>query len=509
MIRVRFAPSPTGLLHVGNARTALFNWLLARGSGGQFVLRIEDTDAERSTDLSASAILDDLRWLGLDWDEGPDVDGPFGPYRQSGRLGLYKAHADRLIESGAAYRCFCTAEALDASRASAIAAGQVPRYPGTCRMVTPAASQARANAGEPFAVRLRIPDVAAVSFTDAVRGVITVETTMLGDFVLVRQTGLPAYNFAVVVDDALMGITDVIRGEDHVPNTPRQVLLYEALGYEAPRFAHVSLVMGPDHAPLSKRHGATSVSEFRQQGILPEALVNYLALIGWSPGHDEELLPVEELARRFRVSDVNRSAGVFDPDKLAWMNRHYQRLADPDRLAALLWPVLEAAGYLTAETPVARAFVTGSLLPMVAGAVDRLADAPERVRAVFTYPEGEALEAAASHLVADTPEARVVVTALAQALSGHARLSRETYREVAQAVRQHTGVKGRALFHTIRVALTGLDSGPELDLLVPAIEAAAEAGAEGGMVPVDGCRERAMRFHHALGAVAAPGEGAV
>jgi len=376
-------------------------------------------------------------------------------------------------------------------------------------MITPAASQARAHAGEPFAVRFRIPDVTSVSFTDAVRGVITFETTMLGDFVLLRQTGLPAYNFAVVVDDALMAITDVIRGEDHVPNTPRQVLLYEALGYEAPRFAHVSLVMGPDHAPLSKRHGATSVSEFRQQGILPEALVNYLALIGWSPGHDEELLPVEELARRFRVSDVNRSAGVFDPEKLAWMNRHYQRVADPDRLTTLLWPVLEGAGYLTAETPAARAFVTASLLPMVAGAVDRLADAPERVRAVFTYPEGEALTAAASHLVADTPDAPVVVTALAQALSGHARLTRETFREVAQAVRQHTGVKGRGLFHTIRVALTGLDSGPELDLLVPAIEAAAEAGAGGGLVPVDGCRERSMRFHQALGAVVAPGEGAV
>jgi nondiscriminating glutamyl-tRNA synthetase len=494
---------------VGNARTALFNWLLARGAGGQFVLRIEDTDAERSTDASTSAILDDLRWLGLDWDEGPDIGGPYGPYHQSARLERYRAHADRLVESGAAYRCFCTADTLEASRAAAIAAGRVPRYPGTCRSIVPGVAQARAAAGEPFAVRFRIPDVPAVSFIDAVRGVITVETTMLGDFVLLRQTGLPAYNFAVVVDDALMAITDVIRGEDHVPNTPRQVLLYEALGYEAPRFAHVSLVMGPDHAPLSKRHGATSVGEFRAQGILPEALVNYLALLGWSPGHDEELLPVQELARRFRVADVNRSASVFDPGKLAWMNRHYQRAADPERLSTLLWPMLEAAGYLTTDTPAARAFVAASLLPMVTGAVDRLVEAPERLRAVFTYPEGESLVAAADRLVADTPEAPVVVTALAQALSGHARLTRETYREVAQAVRQQTGVKGRALFHTIRVALTGLDSGPELDLLVPAIDLAAEAGAGSGLVAVDGCRERSMRFHHVLEAQRARGEDAI
>jgi glutamyl-tRNA synthetase/nondiscriminating glutamyl-tRNA synthetase len=502
VIRVRFAPSPTGLLHVGNARTALFNWLLARGAGGRFVLRIEDTDAERSTDASASAILDDLRWLGLDWNEGPDIGGAYGPYRQSERLPLYRSHADRLIESGAAYRCFCTADALESARAAAIAAGQVPRYVGTCRAVPPDAARARAEAGESFAVRFRVPDVSAVRFTDVVRGTISTETTMLGDFVLLRQSGLPAYNFAVVVDDALMAITDVIRGEDHVSNTPRQVLLYEALGYDAPRFAHVSLVMGPDHAPLSKRHGATSVGEFRQQGILPEALVNYLALLGWSPGQDEELLPIDELARRFRVEDVSRSASVFDPGKLAWMNRHYQRAADPDRLTSLIWPVLETAGYVTTDTPAARAFVTTAVLPMVTGAVDRLADVPARVASVFTYPEGESLEAAAEALVADTPEARGVVTALAQALSGHARLTRETYREVAQAVRQHTGVKGRALFHTIRVALTGCESGPELDLLIPAIEGAAEAGPRSGVAAVDGCRERAMRFHQVVARLA-------
>ncbi len=504
MIRVRFAPSPTGLLHVGNARTALFNWLLARGTGGRFVLRIEDTDAERSTEASATAILDDLRWLGLDWDEGPDTGGPYGPYRQSERLALYREHAARLLDSGAAYRCFCTSADLDAGRERAVAAGQVSRYAGTCRTLTSDEATARAVAGEPCAVRFRVPDVPSVTFDDQVRGSITVDAALLGDFVLLRQNGLPAYNFAVVVDDALMAISDVIRGEDHVSNTPRQVLLYEALGYQPPRFAHVSLVMGPDHAPLSKRHGATSVSEFREQGVLPEALVNYLALIGWSPGNDEELLPIEELARRFRVGAVNRSAGVFDPAKLAWMNRHYQRVADPARLTALLMPVLERAGYVTAPTEAARAFVAG-LLPVVSGAVDRLADAPERLRGIFEYPQNDALRQVAAHLVSETPQAVDVVTSLARALSGHARLTRESFREVAQLVREQTGTKGRPLFHTIRVVLTGLDSGPEFDLLVPAIEAGAEAGV--GLRPIPGCRERAARFHQAVvaGGAAAPG----
>lgn len=505
MIRVRFAPSPSGLLHVGNARTALFNWLLARGAGGAFVLRIEDTDAQRSTAISAQAILDDLRWLGLDWDEGPDVGGPYGPYRQSERLEHYRAHAQRLLESGAAYRCFCDAAVLEQHRAAAIAAGQVPRYPGTCRALAQETAAARAAAREPFAVRFRVPDVTAVQFDDMVRGAITTETTMLGDFVLLRQSGQPAYNFAVVVDDMLMRITDVVRGEDHVPNTPRQVLLYEAFGVPPPRFAHVSLVMGPDHAPLSKRHGATSVREFREAGVLPEALVNYLALIGWSPGNDEELLPLATLAARFRAADVNRSAGVFDPAKLAWMNRHYQREAAPERLGALVLERLQAAGLVTAPTAAARAFV-GTLLPMVAGAVDRLADAPDRLAGLFAYPTGAALEDAARALAADTAEAPAVAAALARVLGDRAPLTTAAaFREAAQAVRGESGARGRALFHSIRVALTGLDSGPELDALVPAIEAGAALAVADGVMPIAGCHARAVAFERALVAVTAAG----
>src|SRR6478609_7177748 len=381
-MRLRFAPSPTGLLHVGNARTALFNWLLARGQGGRFVLRIEDTDRERSTAESERSILDDLRWLGLDWDEGPDREGGHGPYRQSERMAIYRAHADRLLSDGRAYHCFCSQELLETDRQAAMAAGQPPRYVGRCRGIDSATARARLKAGETAVIRFRVPDHRDVSFDDAVRGTVTISTDVIGDPVLLRSDGTPAYNFAVVIDDALMGITQVIRGEDHISNTPRQVLIYEAFGWTPPRFAHLSLVLGPDHAPLSKRHGATSVAEFREKGYLPEALVNYLALIGWSPGGGDELLPLDELARRFSLGGVSHSAGVFDEEKLAWANRHYLKLAEPVRLAALVVRYLRKAGLATDPSPAAIAWLA-SVMPMVSGAVDRLDQAPDRLHLVF------------------------------------------------------------------------------------------------------------------------------
>src|SRR6187551_1286290 len=299
MIRVRFAPSPTGQLHVGNARTALFNWLLAHGKDGTFVLRIEDTDAERSTRESEAGILEDLRWLGLDWDEGPDVGGPHGPYRQSERLHLYASYANELLASSHAYYCFCTAEKLDADRQADLAAGRPPKYHGTCRSLPQADTEARMERGERPVIRFRVPESEEIRFQDLVRGEVVFSTEVIGDFVIVRSDGRPQYNFAVVVDDALMEVTHVIRGEDHISNTPRQILLYRALGFAPAEFAHLSLVLGPDHTPLSKRHGATSVAEFRARGYLPEALVNYLALIGWSPrtgggetSDDAELMPM-------------------------------------------------------------------------------------------------------------------------------------------------------------------------------------------------------------------------
>lgn len=496
-MRLRFAPSPTGLLHVGNARTALFNWLLARGQNGTFILRIEDTDAERSTHESEVGILEDLRWLGFDWDEGPDVGGGCGPYRQSERLDLYRSYAAELIDSGKAYHCFCHQEQLEQDRKAAVEAGRPPKYVGRCRDLAPGEARDRVRRGEAAVVRFRVPEDREVAFHDVVRGTVRFSTLVIGDPVLVRSDGRPAYNFAVVVDDALMRITHVIRGEDHISNTPRQVLLYEALGFEAPVFAHLALVLGPDHTPLSKRHGATSVSEFRARGYLPEALVNYLALLGWSPGGGEELLPAAELAHRFALDAVGHSAAVFDQEKLSWVNRHYVRLAEPARLSGLALPYFQRAGFVSSDTSEARAFI-GELLPMVSGAVDRLEQMPDRVRMVFEFDARAAVSRPALQDELADPATRRVIEAFADDLATAPRLDRDGFRAAAGRVRQATGQKGRSLFHPIRVALTGEADGPELDLLVPAIEAGAGIAPGRGVAPLPGCRERAAAFARAL-----------
>src|SRR6187397_1440048 len=375
-MRLRFAPSPTGQLHVGNARTALFNWLLAAGQGGTFILRIEDTDLERSSRESEQAILEDLRWMGLDWTEGIEAGGDHGPYRQTERLHMYRAYAVELLSSGAAYHCFCSAEQLEADRQAALAAGRPPKYAGRCRSQSRDEARRRIDGGEKAVIRFRVPEGHRdIVFNDLVRGEVRFSTEVIGDPVLVRSDGIPAYNYAVVIDDALMEITHVIRGEDHISNTPRQILLYEAFGWKPPAFAHVSLVMGPDHSPLSKRHGATSVAEFRARGYLPEALTNYLALLGWSPGEGEELVPIERLAPRFRLQDVGHSAGVFDIDKLAWVNRHYLKAADPMRLARLAVPYLRAAEWVAEPNEAGMEFLA-SIVPAAASAVDRLDQVP-------------------------------------------------------------------------------------------------------------------------------------
>jgi len=496
-VRVRFAPSPTGQLHVGNARTALFNWLLARGQGGTFILRIEDTDVERSTRESETAILRDLRWLGLDWDEGPDVDGRHGPYRQSERLHLYQSYAAELMNAGRAYHCFCSTTQLDVERQEALASGRPAHYAGTCRRLSKEQAAARVAAGERPAIRFRVPDGRDVTFTDIVRGDVRFQADVIGDPVIVRADGYPAYNFAVVVDDALMEVTHVIRGEDHISNTPRQLLLYEALGFTPPSFAHLSMVLGPDHAPLSKRHGATSVSEFRSKGYLPEALVNYLALIGWSPGGNDELLPIDELARRFSLEHVGHSAGVFDEEKLAWANRHYLKLADPVRLAELSVPYFAASGVPIAPSGLGLEFLV-SAMPMVSASVDRLEQVPGRLAFLFDYDPARALRDPQTAAEMQEPAARAVVSALAEELAGAPRLDREKFRDVANRVKVRTSQKGKALFHPIRVVLTGRAEGPELDLAVPAIDRGAEVPPDAGLPTIRGNRERAATFARAL-----------
>jgi nondiscriminating glutamyl-tRNA synthetase len=485
-MRVRFAPSPTGHLHVGNARTALFNWLLARGHNGTFILRIEDTDLERSTRESEQAILEDLRWMGLQWDEGVDVGGPHGAYRQTERMQTYVDHTNRLLADGRGYYCFCSPETLEAHRKSQLAAGLPPKYAGTCRSIPAAEAERRKAAGEKPVVRLKVPEGRNVTFNDVVRGEVTFHTDVIGDPVLVRSDGIPAYNFAVVIDDALMEVTHVIRGEDHISNTPRQVLLYEAFGYQPPVFAHLSLVMGPDHAPLSKRHGATSVKEFRDKGYLPEALVNYLALIGWSPGNNEELLPANELARRFRLENVAHSAGVFDEDKLAWANRHYLKLCAPERLVGLAEPHLRGRGFLTGELSAESKAWLEWLLPNLAGSVDRVPQLADRIESVFKWR---------TPVIPDAGE-QVVAPVLAEVLLDSPPLvDRETFRAAANRVKDRTGLKGKALFHPIRTILTGAQEGPELDLILPAIDRAIELP---GLAQVISCKERAAAVTNLL-----------
>ncbi len=495
-MRVRFAPSPTGHLHVGNARTALFNWLLARGSGGTFILRVEDTDLERSTRQSESAILEDLRWMGLEWTEGIEVGGGHGPYRQSERLHIYRAHAVELLATGHAYQCFCSSAQLEVDRQRALAEGRPPQYVGRCRDLERGEARRRVSVGEAAVVRFRVPEGREIVFEDLVRGPVRFSTEVIGDPVLVRSDGVPAYNFAVVVDDALMGITHVVRGEDHISNTPRQLLLYAAFGWRPPVFAHVSLVLGRDHAPLSKRHGATSVQEFRDKGYLPEALVNYLALLGWSPGEGDEVLAADELARRFQIADVGHSASVFDEEKLAWVNRHYLKTADPARLVGLASPFLVRAGWLSEPSDEDRSFLA-SVLSLVAGAVDRLEQVPARVSFLFDYDPARLL--AASDLRDEAESARAVLRAWADetATSGPL-LDREAFRAAAARVRERTGQKGRALFHPIRLAVTGEREGMELDLAVPAIERGA-ALKESGLRRIPSVAERSGAFLAALG----------
>ena len=328
-VRVRFAPSPTGHLHVGGARTALFNWLFARHHGGAFILRFEDTDRSRSTDENIDFIVDALRWLGLDWDEGPPAAG----YRQTERFDLYRAHAQQLVAAGRAYYCDCPPAQLEAERKAAEARKETFRYSGRCR----------ARGLTAGALRLRIPDTGSTVVQDLIHGPVVFDHQQLDDWILVRTDGTPTYNFCVVVDDVEMRISHVIRGNDHLSNTPKQVLCYEALGYPVPAFAHVSMILGADRARLSKRHGATSVQAYREQGILPEALVNYLARLGWSHG-DQEIFTRAELVERFDIKDVSSSGAVFDQAKLEWLSQEYIKASDGARLAALVRPFLAEAG---------------------------------------------------------------------------------------------------------------------------------------------------------------------
>jgi glutamyl-tRNA synthetase len=406
------------------------------------------------------------------------------------------------MSHGHAYYCFCSAQQLEDDRQAALSAGTPPQYVGRCRVIPRDEARRRVENGEAAAIRFRVPDRHGrdVVFDDLVRGEVRFSTDVIGDPLIVRSGGVPAYNFAVVVDDALMAITHVVRGEDHISNTPRQLLLYEAFGWTPPVFAHVSLVLGPDHAPLSKRHGATSVKEFRDRGYLPEALTNYLALLGWSPGEGQELVPLEELARRFRIEDVGHSAGVFDVEKLAWVNRHYLKAADPARLVTLAMPYLRSAGWVSDPTDADIAFLA-HIVPAAAASVDRLEQIPPRVSFVFDYSAERAL--ADPGIRAEAVASRGVIDALAEELKASPPLiDRDAFRATAGRVKDRSGQKGKALFHPIRLALTGAAEGLELDIAVPAIENGALLPSS-GLTRIASARERATAFAQRLASIEA------
>ena len=478
--RVRFAPSPTGLLHVGNARTALYNWLFARHTGGDFILRIEDTDLERSEERHELQLMQDLQWLGLAWDEGPELSGagggPHGPYRQSERLEIYAQHTQQLLAEGKAYRCFCTPEELEAERKQAAAEHRPQIYSRKCLAIPAAESEARAATGEHFAVRLQVPD-RSLRFHDLVRGEVEFAADAVSDPVLVRSAsgisaGVPVYNYVVTIDDVLMEITHVIRGDDHISNTPKQVAIYEAFGWKVPEFAHLSTILGADRERLSKRHGATSIGSFREMGILPEALVNYLALLGWgAEGGLRETFTPEELIKEFKLERVTASPAVFDFDKLNWLNRHYLKLADPERVADLAWPYFADQGLLPEQgTEAAKAWFP-KLLALFLPSVDRLDQLPSKTRFVFQFDPATAKADPENAELLATESAKKVPGALETRVKAHqGPVTPEQFKAWMNEIKAETGVKGKELFHPVRIALTGSHSGPEFDKLIPIIE---------------------------------------
>ena len=455
--RVRFAPSPTGYLHVGGARTALFNWLYARRHGGIFVLRIEDTDVERSSADMVTGILEGLRWLGLDWDEGPEAGGPHAPYFQSERGHRHREAAARLLEQGRAYYCFCSPERLRDEREKAEARGEAWQYDRTCLSLDPSRVAQLLADGAPRAVRFKVP-AGKTAFDDAVKGRIEFDSANIEDFVIVRSDGHPLYHLSVVVDDVDMGITLVIRGDDHISNTPKHVLLFEALNAPVPRFAHVPLILGADKKRLSKRHGATSVTEYRNQGYLPAAMVNFLALLGWSPGDDRELLSKAELIESFTLEGISGGNAVFNTEKLDWMNGQYIGRLTTAELAALVRPLL-AQSELDLHPLVADPNTLGLMLELLRPRAKRLTDFVEQATPLLREPS-EYEPAAEKHL--SVPGLAGHLDALMEALKAVEPFSETAVEAALRGVATDRNLKAGVLIHATRIALTGRTMSPGL-----------------------------------------------
>lgn len=454
-VRVRFAPSPTGYLHVGGARTALFNWLYARKTGGKFILRIEDTDVERSTQESTDGLLKDLKWLGLTWDEGPEVGGDYGPYYQSERLEIYQQYARELMDKGYAYPCFCKEEELEAKRQKAEEEHRSVHYDQTCLKLSKEEVQKRIAAGESYVIRVKVPEKDYV-LEDEVRGRVEWKAGTLGDFIILRSSGMPVYNFCVVVDDAAMEITHVVRAEEHLTNTHRQLILYEALGKKPPIFSHASLILGPDKSKLSKRHGATAVGQYAIDGFLPEALVNFLALLGWNEGNDREIYSVKELIEHFELNRISKSPGVFDHNKLVWMNGQHLRAMSVDELLPMVAPVLKDA--MPNDKRLENPEILRKLIELIQVKMNLINDAVEVAKSFLTAQEPENEEAAQ---LISTEKSLKLFEALAQEFE-KCEWIKEGYNAAIKAAGKIAEAKGKDLFMPIRVKITGTCHGPDL-----------------------------------------------
>jgi len=459
-VRVRFAPSPTGFLHIGNARTALYNYIFAKHHHGTFVLRIEDTDVERSTEALTDRILEDLQWLGIRWEEGPDRGGKDGPYLQSQRLSLYLGYANQLLEEGKAYKCFCSPERLDALRKEQLSKGTMPRYDGRCRSLSREDIAGMESEGQYPVLRFHVRR-GGIIFEDLVHGRMNFDAEGIGDFIIVRSDGMAAYNFACVIDDHLMRVSHVVRGDDHLSNTPRQILLYQALGWQPPEFAHHPLILGSDRSPLSKRHGATAVSQYREDGFLPEALLNYLVLLGWSSPSKEEILPLERIVEEFNLSSISTNAPIHSRKKLEWLNSIYLRKKEDAQLSESFLPYLVKAGI-----PIHR--IEPNYLNEISGVLKEnlvVLNQVEEYLGIF-FDEKFLFEEGAKSILSN-PRDRETLRHVLQVIESSSEVSIDIWPSLLSQLEDKTGRKGKDLFAPLRAAVTGKTKGPELVKMLP------------------------------------------
>jgi nondiscriminating glutamyl-tRNA synthetase len=459
-VRVRFAPAPTGLLHIGNARTALFNYVFAKRHKGTLILRIEDTDIVRSTDASIDRILEDLHWLGISWDEGPDRDAAYGPYRQSQRSSFYRDYTERLFREGKVYKCFCTNERLEALRKEQLSKGKMPRYDGRCRSLSEEEIAKMESEGHQPVLRFRVGK-GLVAFEDIIHGRMNFDVAGIGDFIVVRSDGMAAYNFACVIDDHLMDVSHVIRGEDHLSNTPRQIMIYEALGWQPPAFAHHPLILGPDRSPLSKRHGATAVFQYREEGFLPEALLNYLVLLGWTSPSGEELLSLERIVEEFSLPAISKSAPVFSRKKLEWLNSLYIRKKEETRFSELMLPFLKKAGLDISQ--VDRSYLTQAFGVLKENLVTL--SQIEEYLGIF-FDEKFLFEDGARAILWESRN-RETLHIILSVLENCPEITRESVSSLLSQLEEKTGRKGKDLYAPLRAAITGKTKGPELAKTLP------------------------------------------